>query len=196
MSTKKKSFGGLAILTAFAASLCCITPVLAFVAGIGGMASSFSWMEPFRPYLIGMTLAVLAFAWYQKLKPKKAIDCACDNDQKVPFIQTKTFLGIITLFAGIMLSFPSYVHVFYPETATNNTSIEANQIETLTFKVSGMTCAGCEEHITHAVNELKGIQSVNADYDKEQTTVQFDKTQSTKTEIEAAINSTGYKVID
>ena len=89
MTTKKKSYGGLAILTAIAASLCCITPVLAFVAGLGGMASAFSWLEPFRPYLIVLTVSVLAFAWYQKLKPRKDIDCDCD-DEKAPFLQTKT----------------------------------------------------------------------------------------------------------
>ncbi|HEY1054273.1 MAG TPA: heavy metal transporter, partial [Emticicia sp.] len=43
------------ILTAFATSLCCITPVLALLGGASGLASSFSWIEPFRPYLIGLT---------------------------------------------------------------------------------------------------------------------------------------------
>jgi len=109
MAAKKKTYGGLAILTAAAASLCCITPVLAFFAGLGGMASAFSWLEPFRPYLLGLTIAVLAFAWYQMLKPKKDIDCDCEEDQpdgktgKKSFIQTKTFLGIVTVFAALML---------------------------------------------------------------------------------------------
>jgi mercuric ion transport protein len=57
------------LLTAVAASLCCITPVLALLGGASGLASSFSWMEPFRPFLIGLTVLVFAFAWYQKLKP-------------------------------------------------------------------------------------------------------------------------------
>lgn len=59
------------ILTAIAASLCCITPVLALLVGTSGIASSFSWMEPFRPYLIGFTILVIGYAWYQKLKPVK-----------------------------------------------------------------------------------------------------------------------------
>ena len=58
------------LLTAIASSLCCITPVLAIVAGSSGLASTFSWLEPFRPYFIGMTILVLGFAWYQKLKPQ------------------------------------------------------------------------------------------------------------------------------
>ena len=33
----------------------------------------FSWLEPFRPYFIGLTILVLGFAWYQKLKPKNKL---------------------------------------------------------------------------------------------------------------------------
>lgn len=62
---------GIGLLTATAASLCCITPVIALVAGTSGMASAFSWMEPARPYLIGLTILTLGLAWYQKLKSKK-----------------------------------------------------------------------------------------------------------------------------
>jgi len=82
---------GAGLLTAVSASLCCITPVLALIAGTSGMASTFSWIEPFRPYLLGLTFLVLGFAWYQKLKPKKEIDCECETDEKPKFSQTKSF---------------------------------------------------------------------------------------------------------
>ena len=62
---------GTTIVTAILASLCCITPVLAFIAGTSGIASTFSWIAPFRPYLITLTILVLLFAWYHILKPKK-----------------------------------------------------------------------------------------------------------------------------
>ena len=65
------------VLTATTASLCCITPVVAILAGSTSMASSFSWMEPFRPYLISLTILVLVYAWWDKLKTQKEeIDCA------------------------------------------------------------------------------------------------------------------------
>ena len=72
MKTDKKLIGA-GLLTAIAASLCCITPVLALVAGTSGLASTFSWLEPYRPYLIGLTILVLGFAWYQKLKDRKSV---------------------------------------------------------------------------------------------------------------------------
>src|SRR5699024_8704794 len=97
---------GLGILTAISASLCCITPVLALLAGTTGMASTFSWLDPLRPYFIGLTVLVLGFAWYQMLKPQRGVDCDCDTDKKIPFIQTRAFLSIVTVFAGLMLAFP------------------------------------------------------------------------------------------
>ena len=84
MKTDNKLIGT-GLLTAIAASLCCITPVLALIAGTSGLASNFSWLEPFRPYFIGLTILVLGFAWYQKLKPQKKIDCKCETTEKPNF---------------------------------------------------------------------------------------------------------------
>ena len=169
--------------------------MLAFLAGIGGMASTFSWLEPFRPYLIGLTVIVLGIAWYQKLKPKKDIDCGCD-DEKTPFIQTKTFLGIVTVFAGLMLAFPYYTHIFYPGAQQSIIEINQNDLEKADFNISGMTCTGCEVEIAHAVNQLDGIKSVDASFERGQADVQFDNTRTSKDKIIKAINSTGYKVIN
>merc|ERR1711916_15172 len=87
--------------------------------GTSGIASTFSWIEPFRPYLVGLSILVLGFAWYQKLKPQKEIDCECETDDlpagkagRPKFIQSKTFLGIVTLLAIIMLAFPYYSGIF------------------------------------------------------------------------------------
>ena len=81
MKKEKKGISNLAIVSAFAASLCCIVPAFAALAGIGGLASTFSWIEPFRPYLIVVSIAVLLFAWYLQLRPKKIeADCDCEPE--------------------------------------------------------------------------------------------------------------------
>ena len=187
---------GIGMLTATTASLCCITPVLALIAGTSGVASTFSWIEPFRPYLIGLTILVLGFAWYQKLKPQKEMDCKCEADEKPKFMQSKTFLGIITVFAILMLAFPYYSGIFYPSTAKQIIEVEKSDIKTTEFKISGMTCAGCEEHINHAVNKLNGIIISKASYENGNVIIEYDKTKTNEAEIEKAINATGYKVTD
>jgi len=157
------------------------------------MAASFSWIEPFRPYLIGITILVLAFAWYQKLKPEK-IDCDCD-DEKTSFFQSKVFLGIITIFAMVMLAFPYFSEVFYPNTEKQLVLVEKQNIQKITIKVEGMTCEACEQTINYSISQLDGIISSEASYDKGNTMVEFDQTKTSTKAIEEAINATGYKAI-
>lgn len=195
MKSENKLLGA-GVLTAITASLCCITPVLALIAGTSGIASTFSWIEPFRPYLIGLTVLVLGFAWYQKLKPKKEIDCQCETDEKPKFIQSKTFLGIVTVFAVVMLAFPYYSGIFYTNTEKQIIVVDKSDIKTVQFKINGMTCTGCEEHVNHEVYKLDGIINSKASYENGNATIKFDQAKTNEMEIEKAINSTGYKVTD
>lgn len=197
-NSKPGKLAGASILSAIAASLCCITPVLALISGAGGIASSFSWLEPARPYLLGITVLVLGFAWYQKLKPRTAeeIQCACEDVEKPPFMQTKKFLGIVTVFAFLMMAFPYYGHLFYPKIDKEVVVVSSDNIQEVKFNVSGMTCASCEEHVKHAVNELSGIVSVSANSDEGIANVKFDNSKTDKATITKAIDATGYKVSD
>jgi mercuric ion transport protein len=193
MKSENKLIGA-GLLTAITASLCCITPILALLAGSSGIASTFSWTEPFRPYLMGLTFLVLGFAWYQKLKLKKEIDCECEPDENPTFIQSKKFLGIVTVFSVVMLAFPYYSGVFYPKTDKQIIIVDKLDISTTEFKISGMTCASCEEHVNHEVNKLSGIVNSKASYEDGNAIIKFDKTKTNENEIEKAINSTGYTV--
>ncbi|NJX16822.1 mercuric transport protein MerTP [Tamlana crocina] len=184
------------LLTAITASLCCIAPVLALIAGTSGFASTFSWIEPFRPYLIGLTIVVLLFAWYQKLKPEKEIDCECETDEKPKFMQSKTFLGVVTVFAIVLLAFPYYSSMFYPNSEKQIVVVDKSNIKTTEYKISGMTCASCEAHVNHEVNKLNGIVNSKTSYENGNSIIEFDETKTNELEIEKAINATGYKVTD
>lgn len=192
-STSKTWIAGL--LTAIAASLCCITPVLALISGTSGIASTFSWMEPYRPYLIGLTVAVLAFAWYQKLKPKKAdIDCECEIE-KPSFWQTKTFLGIVTVFAIAMLAFPKYSHIFFPNQTKNEIIVvDANSIHQVKLNIRGMTCEACTETVNLALSKVPGVLDYKTDFKEGSSTVKFDSSKIKEQAIADAVNETGYKV--
>lgn len=183
------------LLTAISASLCCITPVLALLAGSTGIAATFSWVEPFRPWLIGFTVIVLAFAWYQKLRPRTAeeLECACEEDDHLSFWQSKKFLGLITVFATIMLTFPYYADSFYPE--TNLSPIEiANPKTTYEINITGMTCTGCEEHVKLEIGKVPGISTLEVSYEQANAVVTFDASLTDIEQITTAISRTGYKV--
>lgn len=193
-----KKLMGVGVLSAFAASLCCITPVLAFLSGATGLASAFSWMEPARPWLIALSIGLLGFAWFQKLKPRTAseIQCSCEEDRKTPFLQTKTFLGIVTVLAALMMGFPWYGSLVYPEDQTKTVIVPADQVETVSYRIEGMTCPSCEEHVRHGVNGVNGVIDVTADYRTGKAVVRFDRGQTNDEAIRQAIDATGYKVKD
>ena len=195
MKTNKKLISA-GLLAAFTASLCCITPLLAFIAGTSGLATTFSWLEPLRPYLIGLTIFVLGFAWYLKLKPKKQLDCNCEKEEKIPFTQSKMFLGTVTLFAVVILAFPYYSGIFYPTTEKQIIIVDQSNIRKIEFTISGMTCASCGEHVNSEVNKLSGIISSEASYENRNAVVKFDDSKTNIDEIENAINATGYLVTD
>lgn len=186
---------GVGIITAIAASLCCIAPVLALLAGVSGFASAFHWIDPLRPYLIGFTILVLGFAWYQKLKPQKQMACECETDSKPKFIQSKKFLGIITLFAILMMAFPLYDGIFYPQKPEKQVVyVNQSNIETIEFSISGMTCSDCEKPVNHQILQLSGILQSTVSYDNGNAVVKFDRSQSDIDDVKKAINSTGYSV--
>ncbi|WP_345157908.1 mercuric transport protein MerTP [Pontibacter saemangeumensis] len=187
---------GAGVVSAIAASLCCITPLLAIMAGTSGIAASFSWLEPLRPYLVGVTTLVLGFAWYRKLKPARKTDCDCETNLKPNFMQSKAFLSLVTVFAAVMLAFPSYAHVFYPQAQNQQVAPNQANVQTVEIKIKGMTCAGCEAHVNSEVSELAGILKVETSYANGNTLVQFDKSKTGVKQIEKAVNATGYKVTE
>lgn len=188
------------IVAALGASLCCITPVLALVAGIGGAASAFSWLDSYRPLFIGLTLIVLGFAWYQKLKIKKQVAaCDCeDGEENKPFVQSKAFLGAVTVFALLLLLFPYYSTAFFPKpTKTVIAVAQQANLQQARLQIKGMTCSGCESSVNHALATKAGVVEAKASYDAGIAKVTFDPTLINPELLKKAIEEeVGYEVID
>ena len=184
------------LFTAVAASLCCITPVLALLGSASGLASSFSWIGPFRPYLIGLTILVFTFLWYQKLKLQKQVNCGCEAGNKKSFWQSKPFLGLVTIIAALLISFPFYAKVFYLKPQKIKVvAVDKSNIQQAVFKIKGMSCESCTQHINSEISKVKGIITIFTSYQNANSTVKFDNSKTSVDSIETAINSTGYTVV-
>lgn len=189
----------LALATAIGASLCCITPILGILAGIGGIASTFAWLEPARPYLIGATALVLGFAWYKKLRPinAQAIDCACETDEKPAFWHTKAFLAIITVAAGLLVAFPYYSGVFFKSASAAPIIVKKENIAMATIRIQGMTCSGCEQSVNKALRDKAGVLEAKSNYTQGLAWVRYDKSRTGFQDFRDAVEKTvGYKVVD
>lgn len=187
------------LLAAIGSSICCITPILAVIAGASEAASAFSWLEPVRPYLMGGTVLVLGYAWYQRLKPQtqEAIECACETDEQPSFWQTKKFLGMITVVVGLLLTFPYYSGMLLPESqasAVNN--VNEQNIEKAEFAIEGMTCTGCEQSIDYTMNSRESVVKASSSYEQGQTVIKYDRSKTSKSELARYLEAeTGYKVL-
>jgi mercuric ion transport protein len=191
------TFTGAGVLSAIAASLCCITPVAALLAGSSSLAANFSWVEPVRPYLIALSIAVLVFAWYLKLKPTKAndIDCDCETTKRSSFLQSKTFLAIVIVFAIVMMAFPLYAQLFYPKSKIQATTLSADEnTKEVKFTIQGMTCESCELEVNNELSKVAGVIAYETSYANKSSLVSFDKSKVDLKTIERAIDKTGYKV--
>ncbi|HVW96820.1 MAG TPA: mercuric transport protein MerTP [Mucilaginibacter sp.] len=190
--TQKSWIGG--VLAALAASLCCIAPLLAIFGGISGAATYFNWVEPYRPYLIGITIIAFAFAWYQQLRfvPVKQEDCC--EPAKRSFWQTKKFLLVITVFSAILMAFPYYSGLFYkaPVKTVAATGI-ASQFEYVRLNIRGMGCADCTKHIDGTLATLNGVASSVTSFEKAQTVVSYDPAKTNADSISHRIKEIGYQ---
>src|SRR5260370_10201413 len=75
MNAKKQTIVlGASALSAVAASLCCIGPLLALALGFGGFAGA-AFFAKWRPLLLGVTLLLLGLAWYLTYRKPRNVVC-------------------------------------------------------------------------------------------------------------------------
>jgi mercuric ion transport protein len=104
------------ILSAFIASACCVGPLIFALLGIGG-AGLLVKFEPYRPYFVAATFALLGTGFYLTYrKPKTAPaaggpECACPAPRANR--AGKIMLWIATVLVVAFLSFPYLApHIF------------------------------------------------------------------------------------
>lgn len=182
------------VLAAIAASLCCIAPLLAVFGGISGAATYFNWIEPYRPYIIGLTVLIFGLAWYQQLTIALRDKKDCCVPAKRSFWQTKKFLLIVTVFSGLLIAFPCYSSLFYEAPKPTSAAITSPaHFKYVTLRIKGMGCADCTKHIDGALMGLHGVTSSQTIYEKAQTIVGFDPAKTNADSIRLKIKAIGYQ---
>ena len=193
----KTTYIGTGLLAAIASSLCCIAPLIAIVGGIAGTASAFSWIEPARPFLIGLSIIALGFAFYQAYKPVAVDDCNCEVPEKKSFLKSKSFLWVVTVLSILIFSFPYYSNNFYPLVSSEQTISDSTKTVQCTFDIKGMTCAGCENHVQTALLPMNGVTEARASYKEGNAIIQVDTSKISISELKTKLEEeTGYKVMD
>jgi copper chaperone CopZ len=197
-----KLFQNSAIVTAVLASLCCITPVLAVLGGLSGIATTFDFLEPLRPYFIAFTAIILGYAFYNAYKPKKEtdIECACEEDyaqggKKTKFINSKAFLWTVAIVAAILITFPYYSQVLFPKLEASSTNVNTTNLVNAEIQIEGMTCTACEHSVDYALKSETGVINASSSYKTGVAKVEYDKSKITPEKLKKTVEEkVGYKV--
>jgi mercuric ion transport protein len=99
---------------AFVASACCIGPVVFSLLGVGALSASAVWIEPYRPWLVGLTVALVGLGFYSAYRPTaEATSCkdgACASHSR----RTARILAWIAVaMAVLLMAFPYYIGWFF-----------------------------------------------------------------------------------
>ena len=205
--TKERWATSGAVLTAFAASLCCVGPLLFVILGLGTFSAA-SIFESMRPWLLGVTAVFLTIGFYRTYF-KREQACAPGEACATKPVNRMGRAGL-WIASALVLAFalsPYYIGSLAARmtaratasgTATNGAknrqaaaSAEAARV---TFTVEGMTCTSCETTLRLALERTAGVQRAEVSYQNGEAVVEYDSKLTTPDKLRAAIDETGYQV--
>lgn len=192
MSKENVAVGG-AVLTAIGASLCCIGPILTLIFGVGAFGAA-TISASARPYLLVAAVLALAFGFYRLYLRREACAPGEACSPKPPSRAARLALWTASVAVLILALSPYYVGTCARHLSAKREVAGAPQSVTAreTFKVSGMTCAGCETTIKLALEHTPGVRSAEVSYERGEAAVEYDPTLTNTDKLRAAINETGY----
>jgi mercuric ion transport protein len=198
MKVEKLTMFG-AVFAAFAASLCCILPLVFVVLGIGvvGAATVF---ETARPFLLGAAALLLAFGFYRAYSRREEV-CAPGEQCAAKPINRASRIGLwLASIAVVAFALaPYYTGTIARNVMTQSTQASAVNVDApvavaqAKFKITGMTCGGCADTIKAALERAAGVHRAEVSYQRGEAIVDYDSKVITPERIRDVINSTGFR---
>ncbi len=103
--------GGIAALLAGA---CCVGPLVLAGVGLGGAwLAHLRLLEPYRPWFIGIAIAMLGFAGWRIYRPAAA-ECKAGESCAAPQVRRRYKIGfwIVAALLAVTFGFPYFVTLF------------------------------------------------------------------------------------
>jgi copper chaperone CopZ len=163
------------VVTAVVASLCCIGPVVVALIGVGSIGA-FSAFEAYRPYLIGVTVAVLGLAFYLTYR-KREVKCAngsCTAESAGKW--NKISVWAATVIAAVALAFPYFGASLLATASTVPQQLATQSVEyaTTILNVDGMDCKACAKGVEGSLAGIKGVRKASVEFEQGQALVEYD----------------------
>jgi copper chaperone CopZ len=183
---------GAAFLTALGASSCCLGPVLLSALGFGGLGV-FGWVGPFRPYVLGVTAALVVGAFYPAYRRPKADrpgGCGCEpspsNRRQKIVLWVSTFaIALLALAPSLLARAGARQHdVSSPTSAV-----------TAVVHVDGMDCEACAAPMRRELAKVGGFRRLDLDLKNHTVTISYQPGADRPAAYIKAINALGYGAI-
>jgi len=191
MQDPNKKIAAASILTAFAASLCCIGPLLFAAAGLGvfGAATLFSSL---RPYLLVASGLLLAAGFYFTYRPREVV-CEDGTCKKVTASRaSKSLLWFTAVLVLIFAFSPYFTGFLLPKVSASNPVAQKPSTQTIAFQVEGMTCGGCAANVESAIKGVNGVKQADVDLETKTARVSFDRDKVDRKDLAEAVKKAGF----
>jgi len=186
------------IVAAIAASLCCILPIAFAILGVSvvGVSAAFA---AWRPYLLGVTGALLAAGFYFAYRPRRHV-CALGQACALPSAQRRgrTALWVGTGLVIAFAAFPAYsgpvARWLLPDggiSAVQTTA--AGEIVEARLAIQGMDCQACAVAITHNLQNTPGVISARVLYPSGRAVVRYRAGAVSISGLVKAVAAAGYR---
>ena len=68
-------------------------------------------------------------------------------------------------------------------------------MQTVLFKIEGMMCSHCQNHVSKSFKNFKGVSEVNVDLENASAEISFNEKDVTEADLRAALKDTNYTII-
>lgn len=198
---KDKSFLGASIAGAIAASFCCILPIVFAAAGVSIVGAS-SFFAAWRPYLLGVTFALLGLGFYFAYRPA-ARTCEPGAACTLPAAGRSGRLGL-WISTVLVVGFAAFPYYSGPVASQVLAGPKTNQAQTLAtaplarervvLAVEGLDCPACAVALETKLRATPGISKASVSYEKRQAEVEYDGSAVGLQTIESIIRDTGARL--
>lgn len=177
----------LGILSALVASVCCVTPLLLVLLGLGSVGIGAA-LGRFHWWFLLVALGLLAYGW--RVYGKEQGRCRATHCEMPRGKITRTGLGIASLVVAIFVGLNLYTYASQRATTLPPAS---KGLARVGLPVEGMTCLTCELTIESSLKRLSGVSQVDARVAEQAVYVDYDPVRLSLDDLIAAIHKTGYQ---
>jgi len=180
----------LGILSAVVASLCCVTPLVLVVLGLGSLGVG-ALLGRFHWWFLATAVGLLALAWAGYFREQQC--CQMGQCTRGQGNAMRWRLLIPSVVVGTFVGLNLYTYASQHRSASNSNPVAKDAFVQTVIPVEGMTCLTCELTIETSLKHVPGVQSADARVTEQNVYVSYDPTQMSVQELVSHINRVGYK---